>query len=81
MNITNEIKESIGITAINTFLSCWDSKKSYKQIINEMKGKYSWDGVGMDIAIWEPFENESPDNVRDYIVCLYENIIDTFKDA
>ena len=81
MKLTNEIIQSAGITALNTFLSNWDSKKSYENIIDEMKDAYSWDGVGMDIESWEPFENHSPRAVRDYIICLYENITDIFKEV
>jgi len=77
IRITNKIKEEAGITAINTFMSDWDTAMSYGDVIEQMSDADSWEDVSG--IVWELFENNTPKEVCGYISDLYENIIQIFK--
>ena len=78
MKVTKSIKNAAMITAINTFMSDWDDDgKGAEYFMDTLAEADSWEDV--DGEVWEPFENNTPENIRGYIDDLYENIILIFK--
>ena len=69
------LKDVMGSIALGTFLSDWDQKKSYEDIMEILNREETWSDIDPDIInVWEKFEQNSPSYVADHISVLYEDL-------
>ena len=65
--------------AIGFFLSDYDPRSTFSDIIEVLENKDDEAMASLDIVVWEPFCHDPTDVTARSIVCMVDDLAETFK--